>query len=184
MEDIRKIVRKCIQESFWTEKEWDMHLGKEKSKNNPSYSKLKNDIKEYVESENFQLQNSVFFIMNLAKKANPGDSEYDLIDTLKGFILDLEGEDEHMDDKFRNRFKKVYEDLHSNFGLTIFSGNTERFAMIGDEYGMFLCINTDIKDYWLPTDDKINYSPFEASIQAKHTKHAVTYSKEKGLQIL
>tara|TARA_R110000772_G_scaffold87599_1_gene182553 strand:+ start:555 stop:1061 length:507 start_codon:yes stop_codon:yes gene_type:complete len=115
MEDIRKIVRKCIQESFWTEKEWDMHLGKEKSKNNPSYSKLKNDIKEYVESENFQLQNSVFFIMNLAKKANPGDSEYDLIDTLKGFILDLEGEDEHMDDKFRNRFKKVYEDFDYMF---------------------------------------------------------------------
>ena len=89
MEDIRKIVRKCIQESFWTEKEWDIHLGKEKSKNNPSYSKLKNDIKEYIESENFQLQNSVFFIMNLAKKANPEHSEYDLIDTLKGFILDL-----------------------------------------------------------------------------------------------
>ena len=115
MEDIRKIVRKCIQESFWTEKEWDMHLGKEKYKNNPSYSKLKNDIKEYIESENFQLQNSVFFIMNLAKKANPGDSEYDLIDTLKGFILDLKDEDEHIDDKFRNRFKKVYEDFDYMF---------------------------------------------------------------------
>ena len=115
MEDIRKIVRKCIQESFWTEKEWDMHLGKERSKSNPGYSKLKNDIKEYVESENFQLQNSVFFIMNLAKKANPEHSEYDLIDTLKGFILDLEDEDEHIDDKFRNRFKKVYEDFDYMF---------------------------------------------------------------------
>ncbi len=111
MEEIRKIVRKCIQESFWTEKDWDIYLGKEKSEND----KLKDEIKEYVESESFQLKGSVFAIMDLAKRSNPEQSEYDLIDTIKGYLLSLEHEDEHMDNTFRNRFSKVYEEFDYMF---------------------------------------------------------------------
>jgi hypothetical protein len=111
MNDIRKIVRKCIEESFWTEKDWDAYLGKKNSENN----KLKNEIKQYVESEGFNLKNSVFYIMDLAKKHNRGKSEYDLIDIVKGYILDLEREDDHMDEIFRNRFAKVYEDFDYMF---------------------------------------------------------------------
>jgi len=111
MKEIRKIVRKCIEESFWTERDWDIYLGKKNSENN----KLKEDIKQHIESEDFKLNGSVFAIMDLAKKHNPDKSEYDLIDTVKGYILDLESEDEHIDDVFRKRLSKVYEDFYYMF---------------------------------------------------------------------
>jgi DNA polymerase III alpha subunit (gram-positive type) len=111
MKEIRKIVRNCIQESFWTEKDWDTYLGKGVSKND----KLKDDIKEYIESENFRLKGSVFIIMDLAKKSNPEQSEYDLISTVESYLLSLKHEDDHMDNTFRDRFSKVYEEFDYMF---------------------------------------------------------------------
>ena len=114
MKEIRRIVQDCIQEVFWTEKEWDAHLGKT-SLDNIGVSELKKGIKEYVESSSFSLRNSVPTIMSLAKKHNPDTSEYDLIDMVKNILLELEREDNHIEDLFRNRFNKVYEEFDYMF---------------------------------------------------------------------
>lgn len=114
MKEFREIVRECIQEVFWTEKEWDSHLGKS-SHGNEEISALKLAMKEYVESDNFELRSSVPTIMNLAKKTNPESSEYDLVDIIKGILLELESDDNHMDDLFRNRFNKIYEEFDYMF---------------------------------------------------------------------
>tara|TARA_Y100000389_G_C17461482_1_gene522068 strand:+ start:311 stop:850 length:540 start_codon:yes stop_codon:yes gene_type:complete len=114
MKEVREIVRKCIQEVFWTEKEWDSHLGK-LSGGSDEISALKSEIKKYVESDNFELRSSVPTIMDLAKKTNPESSEYDLVDIVKSILLDLESNDNHMDDLFRNRFNKTYEEFDYMF---------------------------------------------------------------------
>lgn len=54
----------------------------------------------------------------------------------------------------------MFAQLQSKLTIDLFSGDTERFAMIGDESGMFLCINTDKKNDWVPTNDVIEYSDF------------------------
>jgi len=115
MEDIRKIVQECIQEVFWTEKDWDDYLGKTTSINDSSQKELKEKIKQYIESNDFRLRDSVLRVMDFAKKINPNQNEYDLIDVVKSILLDLEKEDDHMDDFFRKRFVKVYEEFDYMF---------------------------------------------------------------------
>lgn len=114
MKEVRKIVRKCIQEVFWTDKEWDSYLGKS-IQGSEEVSALKSEIKKYVESDKFELRRSVPTIMDLAKKTNPESSEYDLVDIVKSILLDLENNDNHMDDLFRNRFNKTYEEFDYMF---------------------------------------------------------------------
>ena len=114
MKEVREIVRKCIQEVFWTEKEWDSHLGKS-SRGSDEISALKSEIKKYVESDSFKLRSSVPTIMDLAKKTNPESSDYDLVDIVKSILLDLEKDDNHLDDLFRNRFNKTYEEFDYMF---------------------------------------------------------------------
>lgn len=53
--------------------------------------------------------------------------------------------------------------LHDNLGLNIYDGSLERFCAIGDERGLFICINHAVKD-WFPTNDPGDPSPFEAKV--------------------
>jgi len=62
--------------------------------------------------------------------------------------------------------KQIYTPIEST-GIKLFAGNWERFAMLGDEHGMFLAINTDVKDYWIPTNDKIAHSSFTTIIKTE-----------------
>ncbi|CAM1358586.1 VOC family protein [Tenacibaculum xiamenense] len=59
-----------------------------------------------------------------------------------------------------NNIESIYKDIHKTTGMAIYSGGLERFCAIGDENGLFICINKQIKD-WYPTGDKAYSSSFE-----------------------
>lgn len=60
--------------------------------------------------------------------------------------------------------KSLNETLEKKLGTKFWKGNFERFAINGDEEGMFLLVNNQVKDYWYPTDIFPESAPFEAKI--------------------
>ena len=68
--------------------------------------------------------------------------------------------------------------LLNPLGIKLFAGNLERFAMLGNEQGMFLAVNTTIKDDWIPTGDKIEPSEFRALIKLKNL-HLIEYKNNE-----
>jgi catechol-2,3-dioxygenase len=59
---------------------------------------------------------------------------------------------------------KQFEVLHSQIGIGIYDGGFERFCAIGDEYGLFICIDKTAKN-WYPTNDPAHSSDFEALVK-------------------
>ncbi|MBB3698572.1 hypothetical protein KMW28_15550 [Flammeovirga yaeyamensis] len=45
----------------------------------------------------------------------------------------------------------IYQEL-AKCNLPIYDGNMDRFCAIGDEYGLFICIDNEKKTEWFPTD--------------------------------
>lgn len=78
--------------------------------------------------------------------------------------------------------KKLFNQLKTICDLPLFDGNLERFCAIGDENGLFICINNKIKD-WFPTNDTAFPSEFEVLIVEKEKKHRVVY-KDETIQLL
>jgi len=62
--------------------------------------------------------------------------------------------------------KTAYEALQEKATFEIFDGGFDRFCAIGDEYGLFICINKHLKD-WFPTGDKAHSSAFEIQFEQK-----------------
>ena len=52
--------------------------------------------------------------------------------------------------------------------LEIYDGSTERFCAIGDENGLFICINKQSKN-WFPTNEKAYSSPFKIDFENNGT---------------
>lgn len=76
----------------------------------------------------------------------------------------------------------TYLKLKELTGVEIFDGNFERFCAIGDEYGLFICINKE-KKKWFPTDDEGFSSDFEVSIMEKGVRHAVQFKDQRLYRI-
>lgn len=55
--------------------------------------------------------------------------------------------------------EKEFNYLNNHTGIEIFDGGFDRFCAIGDENGLFICINKKVKD-WFPTNDKVFSSEF------------------------
>ena len=55
--------------------------------------------------------------------------------------------------------ESCYNSLSLNIGLEIYDGGFYRFCAIGDETGLFICVNPEEKK-WFPTDDNILSSAF------------------------
>ncbi|WP_029037440.1 VOC family protein [Salinimicrobium xinjiangense] len=68
--------------------------------------------------------------------------------------------------------------LNTNFGLTKFSGDYERFCATGDDEGLFIIIDKDQKD-WIPTGDKAFAAPFEIKISVQNAIFGASYKDEK-----
>lgn len=59
--------------------------------------------------------------------------------------------------------EEKYQLLHQTVGLEIYDGSFDRFCAIGDERGLFICIDQSKKD-WFPVNDTAWPADFEALI--------------------
>ena len=74
--------------------------------------------------------------------------------------------------------EKEFNQLKSLTGIEIFDGGFERFCAIGDENGLFICINKKVKD-WFPTNDKAFSSEFEIRLIEKGIEYQIDYKNEE-----
>ncbi|QCK16108.1 VOC family protein [Mangrovivirga cuniculi] len=68
--------------------------------------------------------------------------------------------------------------LEKIVNIEIFDGGFERFCAIGDENGLFICINKKIKD-WFPTGDKAHSSEFEIKINENGCEYELEFINEE-----
>ena len=73
-----------------------------------------------------------------------------------------------------------FSQLHELSGIQEFSGGFDRFLAFGDEEGLFICINKDIKD-WHPTGDKAHSSAFEMHFTEKGVNYHIEYKNDQVL---
>ena len=74
--------------------------------------------------------------------------------------------------------EKEFIQLNNSTGIEIYDGDFDRFCAIGDENGLFICINKTIKD-WFPTNDKAFSSDFEIKLTEKGKTYQIAYKNEK-----
>jgi hypothetical protein len=70
--------------------------------------------------------------------------------------------------------KNEFKQLKSLTGIEIFDGGFEPFCAIGDENGLFICINKKVK-YWYPTNYKAFSSEFEIRLLEKANEYRIAY---------
>lgn len=68
--------------------------------------------------------------------------------------------------------------LNSNFGLEKFTGDYERFCATGDDEGLFIIINKNIKD-WIPTGDKAFASSFEIKFTIAQASFGAVFKNDR-----
>ena len=73
---------------------------------------------------------------------------------------------------------REYTILKETTAMPIHSGNLERFCSIGDDNGLFIVINKDLKKEWFPTKDKPFSSDFNIRFIEKDTEYAFQYKNE------
>jgi catechol-2,3-dioxygenase len=77
-----------------------------------------------------------------------------------------------------NDIKTTFSTLKKIANIEIFDGGFERFCAIGDEIGMFICINKKVKD-WFPTGDKAHSSEFEIKINENGRDYDLEFINEE-----
>lgn len=73
--------------------------------------------------------------------------------------------------------ESLYHILNDCLGLTIYDGGLGNFCAVGDENGLFICINKDHKN-WYPTQDKAYVSDFEVKVLQKGKPFKLIYKDE------
>jgi catechol-2,3-dioxygenase len=68
--------------------------------------------------------------------------------------------------------------LNDGFGLQKFSGDYTRFCATGDDEGLFIIINKEIKD-WIPTGDAAFASPFEIEFSVKGASSRIAFYNDR-----
>ena len=74
---------------------------------------------------------------------------------------------------------KEYEILKNATGIPIHSGNLERFCAIGNDNGLFIAINKNVKKEWFPTKDVPFSSDFIIKFIEKGDEFIFEYKEEK-----
>ncbi|MFB6319601.1 VOC family protein [Saccharicrinis sp. FJH54] len=72
----------------------------------------------------------------------------------------------------------IYKQIHEATGMNIYSGDKDRFCAIGDEHGLFICINKYKKD-WFPTMEKAYSSAFELQFFHNNKEWLMEFSRKK-----
>ena len=63
-------------------------------------------------------------------------------------------------------------------GVHVFDGSFDRFCAIGDEQGLFICIDTNKKD-WFPTGDTAYASPFKVEVISQKKRFVCVFEGGK-----
>lgn len=71
----------------------------------------------------------------------------------------------------------VYSTLHKQTDIKIYSGSFERFCALGDEQGLFICLNPNEKKMWFPTEDAPQAADFLLGCNIKGTDFTVRFMK-------
>lgn len=71
-----------------------------------------------------------------------------------------------------------YEFLQKKFGLNVFDGNFEKFCAIGDDEGLLITINAELKD-WFPTNDKAFISDFKMSFSQNGQFYKLNFENDQ-----
>jgi catechol-2,3-dioxygenase len=66
--------------------------------------------------------------------------------------------------------QSCFDSLNEECGLELYSGDTERFAAIGDENGLFIAIDPTVKK-WIPEDREAYYFPLEVEIENENKNY-------------
>lgn len=77
-----------------------------------------------------------------------------------------------------NDIETTFNELQTIVPIKQYDGGFERFCAIGDETGLFICINKNIKD-WFPTDDKAHSSEFELLFEENGTSYELEFKSGK-----
>lgn len=73
--------------------------------------------------------------------------------------------------------EKEYRLLNKMFGVEVYDGSFHRFCAIGDEHGLFICIDEDRK--WFPVKDRAYYSDFIVDVEFNKKRLAIEYKDGK-----
>lgn len=76
--------------------------------------------------------------------------------------------------------ERVQKEIEVVCPIEKYDGGIERFLALGDEEGLFICINQHRKD-WFPTGDKAYSSPFELTFEQNGDIHQIAF-KEKRIE--
>ena len=71
-----------------------------------------------------------------------------------------------------------FSQLHQLTNIKEFNGEFNRFLAFGDDEGLFICINKDIKD-WFPTGDKAYSSDFELLFSVDGKDFRIDYRNDE-----
>lgn len=79
-----------------------------------------------------------------------------------------------------SNIEDIYNTITSTTPLKIYDGDFSRFCAIGNETGLFICVNPEEKK-WFPTNDSVFFSDFKVIISNHGADHEVKYEKGKLL---
>ena len=68
--------------------------------------------------------------------------------------------------------------LQNEIGTNLWKGDLTRFATNGNQEGIFLLPNYEVKDVWFPTEVRIRPEPFEAIVENKGKEYLVEFERE------
>lgn len=74
--------------------------------------------------------------------------------------------------------ESLFKQMKTTINLPIYDGGFERFCAVGNEQGLFICINKENRK-WYPNDDLAFASPFQARISFEGKNFSVSYLNEK-----
>lgn len=77
-----------------------------------------------------------------------------------------------------NDIESIFSALKKLTNIEVFDGGFERFCAIGDENGLFICINKKVKD-WFPTGDKAHSAEFEIKIDENGREYDLEFINEE-----
>lgn len=74
--------------------------------------------------------------------------------------------------------KEKFHFLQKNCELEIFDGSFDKFCAIGDDHGLLITINKDLKD-WFPTNDTAFVSDFKLSFSHNNKSYKIIFQNDR-----